>query len=306
MKCKLFRLVVVFYLLLTIISCKDEQEDIKFEKPCFFLNALEEGDFFVTKNNIAFLIHKDSLYFIAASEKGFTQDSFLLNFIKDDGSFFNADIVIAKNKFNKIFVDEYPKLNIFITPIDLSDYSGIRVVQYKRDINHKPINVWSEQIFTKSLAKGNNRYTNELDEFLEINFLNTMFKKDLKDGVFFENPFGFYVLLTKTNVYLITAKDKNLLSPIMLHLVKQDNTFENLSFKFNSKEIQTFLETPFDEWRIAKIQLPEVPYFKIRFGQYTSNGNLWAQEIWPNELWSNPLLKYNKELGKGLSNKSIK
>ncbi|WP_156950050.1 hypothetical protein [Maribacter antarcticus] len=77
----------------------------------------------------------------------------------------------------------------------------------------------------------------------------------------------------------------------MMHFILVDNTFKNYSFTFAKKEINT----SFENFRVAKINIPPGDFFKFRIGQYNSKGNIWAQEFSPTEAMANPLLKYNNE-----------
>lgn len=117
------------------------------------------------------------------------------------------------------------------------------------------------------------------------------FERDLKSGSFFKNSEHFYILLTEDVFYIISSDANNLSYKFMVHFVFKDNTFENHSFTFTEKEI----DTSFEDFRVAKINIPSGYFFKFRIGQYNSKGNVWAQEFSPTEAMANPLLKYNNE-----------
>ena len=139
-----------------------------------------------------------------------------------------------------------------------------------------------------------NKKNTELNEVFQkttSKLKESTFLVDLEQGSFFENPYGFYVLLTMEDLYIITSDTSNLCPKFMLHFIKEDNTFDNLSFVFSSKE----LITAFRNLKVAKIRIPPGDYRKLRMGQYTKEGNIWAQEFSPFEVRANPLLRYDNE-----------
>jgi hypothetical protein len=77
----------------------------------------------------------------------------------------------------------------------------------------------------------------------------------------------------------------------MMHFILEGNTFNNHSFTFAEKEINTF----YKNFRVAKINIPPGDFVTYRIGQFNVKGNIWAQEFSPTEAMANPLLKYNNE-----------
>src|SRR5690606_26585386 len=65
-----------------------------------------------------------------------------------------------------------------------------------------------------------------------------IFKEDLSKGIFFKNESGFYILITGESLYFITKDEKIIKDKIMLHFIREDGTFNNLSFQFKNKQIQ--------------------------------------------------------------------
>ncbi len=115
--------------------------------------------------------------------------------------------------------------------------------------------------------------------------------EDLENGSFFQNPHGFYVLLTTNDLIIFTKNTTDVTPKFMLHFIKENNTFDNYSFVFSDKE----LKTSFDSLKVARIRIPQNNFFKIRIGQYKSDENIWVQEFLPIEVRTNPLLKYANE-----------
>lgn len=283
---------IVFY----FASCKEKNTLSQKNENDNIIALLNKGDFFKATDELYFMVCEDKIVYFTFGADGFSTDKFMLHFIKEDGTFLNADFLAANASQFRIGKKKEQQLHAMEVPLTVADYKGIRTGQYRRDADGYPINIWATQIEKSTLGTGKNPYLNQLDGILGINVMAEQLNKDLAEGVFFQNPFGFYVLLGETDCYLITSKNTNIAPKIMLHYVRKDHSFENYSFQFESNEISKFLGSDLVEWRIAKVRSPKIEYHKIRFGQFNSNGNIWAQEVWPDELWSNPLLKYDGEL----------
>lgn len=117
------------------------------------------------------------------------------------------------------------------------------------------------------------------------------FDKDLKSATFFKNSNDFYILFTKEVLYIVSSDVRNLEDKFMMHFILEGNTFNNHSFTFAEKEINTF----YKNFRVAKINIPTGDFVTYRIGQFNVKGNIWAQEFSPTEAMANPLLKYNDE-----------
>lgn len=150
-------------------------------------------------------------------------------------------------------------------------------------------------IFIISGCKNDIKSLTHFTKQAETKIVKQDFINDLTHGKFYENPYGFYILLTHQDLYIITQDTTQIKEKFMLHFVKEDNSFDNHSFIYNSKRIKQVLPSPFNDLEIAQISLPKGDFFKIRMGQYNKKGNIWVQEIWPKEIMSNPILKYNNE-----------
>ncbi|MGW9684611.1 hypothetical protein [Flagellimonas sp. 2504JD1-5] len=258
--------------------------------------AFAQGDFFEATKDLSFVVFNDSVHYISTDPKGFNDNRFMFHLLNNDNTFKNFDFSATGKARSKKLAKTGHKVFLMSQALDLKSHEGFRTGQFSRDSLGNPINIWVKQISKKELGRGKHPYLSILDDYLGFSFLEEEFIKDLNQGTFYENPFGFYVLLTQNHIYLITTPKTTLEAPIMLHFVKEDYTFTNSSFNFSNHSIDTYLNGKFKDFRIAKVILPKINYSKIRFGQYTEKENIWVQEVWPKELWHNPLLKYNGEL----------
>jgi hypothetical protein len=124
-----------------------------------------------------------------------------------------------------------------------------------------------------------------------------VFRHHLTHGVFFETQREIYVLFYEKTCWVIRRKPGDGSNKFMLHFIDQDSRFDNYSFPMGPSAFEGCMEAPGGLW-IARIQLqrPFDSYRKIRVGQFTGDGNIWAQTLQVSRILENELLRYTDEL----------
>ncbi len=293
---------------LSILSCfvlfSCQQADVAREngKTNSLFELLIGSDFFKITEDLFLVIRNNELSYISTLENGFSDDSFMLHYIREDQTFINSDFLAKNVEQDSIVFENGKKWLVMNIQLEQTDYVGLRTGQYRRDSNGTTNNLWVKQLPKSDLGKGKFNYKDEVDKILDFSLQEEKFAQDLKTGVFFENPFGFCIVLVEKNLYMITPLEKEVKDKIMLHFVNEDYSFENRSFSFNNFRIDSYFKKSFKNIKVTKVQLPNTPYVKIRFGQFTPQGNKWTQEVLLKDLLSNPLLRYQGELSKEIIN----
>lgn len=295
---KLKYIVIVF---VCFISCKtNEEKDTK--KPNTTERAIEKallnGYFAQINEKMWFSIYQDNIFYFSTKPEGFTKDKFLLHFIKEDNSFDNNDFFKDKYVLSDSLKGAFSSLEIIKREFNVEPYRHIRTGQFKRNKDLSTTNNWVKVILVKDILESKENYSNQFTQILNKNLLNSDFIDDLNSGKFFKTKSDLYILLTDTNIFFIAINENAVKEGIMLHFIKskQDNTFKNLSFNFKDKEYQQFLEPPYSNLKIAKINIPFGDEYKIiRIGQYNLDGNIWAQRIELKDIYENGLLIYQNE-----------
>lgn len=281
-----------------LFSCKTNKKDnnIINSEERSIQRALLNGYYSQIDDNIGVAIYQNNIYYFSNSPNGFSNDKFLLHLIKKDNSFDNKDFLKEKYVLNDSLKGNFSSLDIVNRRINIESYESIRIGQFKRNEDLSTKNIWVKQVKIQDINDQKEQYLNQFSKVLNKNLLNIDFEEDLTFGTFFKTNSDFYVLVSDPNLFFIT-KDKNATKDkIMLHFIREDNSFKNLSFNFENKEYQQYLEQPYKNLKIAKINLPlEIEFQRIRIGQFNSNGNIWVQELIVEEILKNPLLKYNNE-----------
>jgi len=296
-----FKQILVVLILFSIISCKTENKNSKenitessFEKS--LKKELLKGFYTQINEDIGLLLFQNNIYYFNTSLNGFSNNKFLLHLIKQDNSFEAFDFFKDKYTVEDSLTPNFSNLEIIHRQVNFENYRGVRTGQFKRNPDGSTSNLWAKQVSIDDIFDKKESYKNQLKEEIGLNLLNENFLLALNHDVFFKNDFDFYILLNDLEIFLITAGNKNLDSKIMLHLVRQDNSFKNLSFDFRDKEYQMYLEEPFKELKIAKVDLTSDDTFsQIRIGQFNSGGNIWTQQFKIDDVFSNELLRYNGE-----------
>jgi len=291
------KLKYVVYIFVFFFSCQKKE---KKEKPINYIEhsikrSLLDGYFTKVNKNIGVSIYQDNIFIFSINKNGFSDDKFLFHLVSEDQSFDNYDFKKEKFLLNDSLKAGFSALSIIHRKIKIEDYRDIIIGQILTVKDKTTKNIWSKQISIENILKKQNKYLNEYKSILDNNILNSDFKSDLLFGKFFKIKSNFYMLLSHTNVYILTKKDI-INKDFMLHFVKSDNTFSNKSFNFDSQNHQIFLDHPYSKLHIAKIGIPnDDDFYKIRIGQFNEFGNIWAQEVIIDEIYNNELLKYNNE-----------
>lgn len=294
------KLKYVVGIFILILSCKPEIEKNIITKNLtehYIKQSLINGYFTKVSENVGVSIYQDNIFYFSTSPDGFSKNKFLLHLVKKNNDFDNVDFFKDKYLLNDSLKGKFSSLNIVQYKINLDSYESIRVGQFYRNDDTSINKEWSKQLKVQDILAAKEKYKNQYLSYINSNLLNDDFKKELEFGSFFKSKMSFYVLLSDTNIYFITKNEDLITEKFMLHYIMEDNSFINNSFNFNNKLYNPFLEQPFKEFKIAKMSLPFYEeFYKIRFGQYNSAGNLWTQTINLEEILSNELLTYKGEL----------
>lgn len=293
-KLKYFVLVFICF-----ISCKtNEEKDTKnpntTEKTIKL--ALLNGYFTQINEKMWVSIYQDNIFYFSTKPNGFSEDKFLLHLIKDDNTFINNDFVKDKYVLSDSLKGAFSSLEIIKRKINIEPYKFIRIGQFKRNEDQSTTNTWVKVIPVKDIMDFKEQYSNQFIQILNKNLLNNKFENDLVFGKFFKTKSDLYILLTDTNIFFIAKSENAIRENIMLHFIRQDDTFKNLSFNFDGHKYEQFLEPPYSHLKIAKINVPFGDEYKIiRIGQYNLDGHIWAQIIELKDIYENELLKYQNE-----------
>lgn len=284
------------------LSCETEEKKnvkaINFSEHSI-KQSLLNGYFTKVSENIGVSVYQDDIFYFSTNNDGFAKNKFSLHLIKNDNSFENHDFFKDKYLLNDSMKGIFAPLQIIRKKINFDAYSAIRTGQFFRNESSGTTNIWSKKIIVKDIIKTKQKYQNEFSSIIKHNLLDADFKKELEYGRFFKSKADFYILLSDSNIYFLTSKSKQIDEKFMLHFIRKDNTFINDSFDYNNRFHQQFLEQPYKDLQIARINLPIYEdFFKIRIGQFDSTGNIWHQTIILDEVYSNELLIYNNEFDK--------
>ena len=283
-----------------IISCSDNKVDTKEKstntKNDVLLNrALVNGYYTQLTDSIGLSVYNNKIYLLTGLKNGFSEDFFLLHFVKQDNTFFNKDFkkdeyLVASNLFNK-----FKRLSVIQLPTVNVDFNKIRIGQYNRLEDMTTRNIWVNEINVKEIKANNSHYYNQFEHLINKNLIQESFKLSLQFGSFFKNTQGFYILYGDSFIYIISKQNVVTEDKFMLHFIDKENNFVNKSFNLNKERFQDQLEPPYSNLNITRIPLPNDAFIKIRIGQFNRLGNIWAQQFSTEDILGNPLLKYNNE-----------
>lgn len=290
----------LFLILVSVYSCQDKEKQTKIDLSSTektLKRALLNGYYNQINENIGVSFYQNNLYMFSSNADGFSKDKFLLHLINQDGSFINKDFFKDGFLMNDSLSSAFSKVDVIQQNINFDQFKAIRIGQFKRNQDGSTSNSWAKEILIKDILNIANSYQNQLP--INTNLLNEDFKTDLRLGKFFKTKSDFYILLSDNNMFFITDKSKPIDEKVMLHFIREDNTFNNLSFKFEPLQYQQFLEKPYNNLKIVKMIVPVDDFYpKIRIGQFNENGNIWAQEFFFKDIYENKLLEYNNEFEK--------
>lgn len=287
----------IFFILLFLFSCQDTQKQTKTELSTAEKNlkrALANGYYSQINDDIGVSFYQNNIYFFSTNDQGFSDDKFLLHLINQDRSFVNNDFVNNGFSINDSLSNSFANIDVIQRTINYQKYKSIRIGQFKRNPDQSTSNIWAKEILVNDILNLKESYKNQLPT--NKNLVNEAFLKHLHYGKFFKSSSDFYILLSDDNMFFITNNNNAIKEKVMLHFIREDKTFNNLSFEFEPLQYQQFLEQPFKDLQIVKIHIPEDDYYpKIRIGQYNEDGNIWVQEFFVKDIYDNELLVYNNE-----------
>lgn len=258
--------------------------------------ALINGYFTEINDNIAVCFYQDNIFCFSKAENGFGQDEFMLHLIKNNNSFENNSFSKEKFIIEDTLKGRFSPLAIVKINANYASFKSVRIGQFRRHADNSTRNIWAKNILVKDILDAKQGYSNQFKFILNTNLINEDFENDLNFSAFFKTKAEFYILLSDTSIFFISKKKDIIFKKMMLHFLRDDNSFLNNSFDFGDHNYQYLLELPYSNFKIAKIDLPiQEDFDRIRIGQYNVDGNIWVQEIVLSEVYGNKLLKYNKE-----------
>lgn len=290
---------VVILLLFLAFSCENDEKAIQNTNNTLdkqISRALLNGYYTEIDDEKSIVFYQNKIFLINKSKEGFSEDKFMFHLIRKDLSFENRDFFKEEVVLPNDTLGIYSRLQILEKNSRIEPFDQIRLGQFVRGSDNDIINLWTFQEKTKNLIGPSKTYKNELKGLINKNIIYEDFLKILEHGKFFKTLNGFHVLLLDDQFFLFANDQNNLIDKFMLHLVRDDNSFENLSFMFDDKSVEFLLEPPFNKYKIAKVIIPINETFnRIRIGQFNDSGNLWVKEFKFDWILSNSQLKYNNE-----------
>lgn len=280
----------IFFSCAKEINIDDNQSEMQHTR--VVSKALYDGYYKQLEDHIGLSVYNGKAFLLINKDDTLIENFALwLSFDSDiESNGMNKEIVILR----KISVTGFGNLKIISGKIQSDEYKSLRVGRVtERDT------LWGAEISHKEITKSASVYGNEFQGIIGRNVIEGEFEKDLQTGVFFKNESGFYILIGEESIYFIASGNKKNNSNIMLHFLRENNTFINLSFLFKNKRIDRLLSSKYSNLIIAKVEVPrKIKYSKIRIGEFNSDGNLWLKILDINSIKNNKLLRYNEEFKK--------
>lgn len=255
-------------------------------------SALIKG-YFIQEKGISICIYQNTIYLLTDAKTGFDNNKFLLHYIDSDRNFLNRDFYKNNYEVNDSLFTKYKNLRVLKIPLLEGDFESIRIGQFVRNENNQTNNIWAKEIGFNDINNRKSFYKNELNELLPFHLLKNSFEHSLLHNTFFKTSENLYILYENDFIYFIAPNEFPTKNKFMLHFINEENTFLNHSFFFEQFEFQNYIEK---EVKIARVPIPSHKnFYKIRIGQFNSDGNIWAQEFIPEKLNANPILRYDGE-----------
>jgi hypothetical protein len=271
----------IICLLIVFLCCKENKDRInsnetKLDKKIdiAFANVYRER----INQDFSFMIYKNDFFY-------FINKNINKNYSRSVNDFYLPDNLIKHKDFlaihHKLIESQWLSIN---TKAFFNEKCIIENIIKKRQIKPEK----SHQLCNKIMS--------QLTMSTSYSQISNCFLNDLENGKFFKTIEDFYILLVENAVYIIKYKQLNTQNKFMLHFVRKDNSFLNMDFYFMDKSIQEHLQYPFNNYKIAKIDISELnKYCRIRVGQFNNKGNIWAKEIDLKDVFDNELLIYQNE-----------
>lgn len=254
--------------------------------------ALTKG-FYIQENEMGISVYQNTIYLLTNTNKGFDGNKFLLHYIDSARNFVNKDFYKNQYQIPDSLLFKFKNLNVIKIPLLKGEYESIRIGQFKRDKYNKTQNIWAREIHLDDFKNRKFVYKNQLSDLISYNLLKENFEMSLKQNTFFRTSQNLYILYEDDLIYFLAPNNLPIEDKFILHFINEENTFLNYSFYFEEFQFQEYLEK---DILIARVPTPNFKsYYKIRIGQFNSEGNLWVQEFLPEKLKTNPLLRYDGE-----------
>lgn len=290
----------LFFLLYLFLSCQSSEKKggVNYKIAQTKLDvAFVNGYFEKVQDKTYVLINKNTIYYFFEERDEFMRYKVMLHMIKKDNTFDNVDFFPTNKRISQLANTDADNFDTISINFESKGFVGLRTGQFKRTENGSAKNIWVKQIqFSKISATGNNLAKERFLKAIGLNSLRNHFEISLHNGSFYRNAFGFYVLLTENELFLITEKEVASKNKMMAHLIKENGDFDNLSALFSGKWYCKCVADEKGDLVVYRVVLPELESFKkLRLGEFNDNGNIWVQELYLNEVHSNKLLRYNNE-----------
>jgi|GEM_PF-5108446 len=254
--------------------------------------ALTKG-YFLLEKEIGISVYQNTIYLLTNINHGFDSDKFLLHYIDSSRNFINKDFYKNQHQIPDSLLSKFKNLSVIKIPMIKGNYESIRIGQFKRDESNKTQNIWAREIQIRDVENRTSVYKNQFSDLISNNLLKESFERSLNHSTFFKTSQNLYILYEEDFIYFLAPNNFPVQEKFILHFINKKNTFLNYSFNFEEFQLQDYLEK---DILIARIPTPTFnSYYKIRIGQFNSEGNIWVQEFVPEEIKKNPLLRYNGE-----------
>ncbi|MBA4745341.1 MAG: hypothetical protein H2058_08785 [Muricauda sp.] len=292
--CFLFALVCLF------LSCQSPEKKSEVNHKIVQTEldeAFVNGYFEKGQDETYVLINKKSIYYFFKEREEFLRYKVMLHMIKKDNTFDNLDFFPNHQRISQLTKTGFGDFDTISIKFESKGFVGIRTGQFKRTENGGSKNIWAKQIqFSEISTNSNNPAKEKFLKTIGMNSLRNHFAMRLHTGSFYRNTFGFYVLLSKNELFMITPKEVAAKNKMMVHLIKENGDFDNLSGLFSNKWYCKCANSEEGELIVYRVVLQDLGSFeKLRLGEFNDYGNKWVQELYLNEVFSNKLLRYNNE-----------
>ena len=293
------RLLILVMVLSTCLSCERRNSTTQSsitEGELFIRKGLLNGHFQKIDKDKYLAIYENSLWLISDAPGGFSKDKFVFELSAKGGDGISPVLNIEQTRLDAVSLGSFRDLEILFYEWGQKEYDQLYLGQIRRSQDSNDT-LWQTRVNLNNARMRPNQYNNELAKSTGINLRQSEFQRLLFEGVFFTINKKFYVLISQDAIYLINENRESTADKMMLHFIRENNEFVNKSFNFSSREYQNFLEEPYLNLLIAKVNIPgELENFpKIRLGQYNEKGNIWVQVLDTKEILSNELLRYQSE-----------
>jgi hypothetical protein len=291
---------IVFLISLTHNSCRQDrifdQGTNKTPKHSRLYSKLIENPLIPLNSEFSVFIDTDTLYLLNFLPDREATLRFQFHIVNEDGTFINQDFDPQKFIVTPEKTKELIGIKIRKIPLPNKFFNHIRLGQYSRQAGRIEKKWQSNVSRNQLLGNGKQRCENRISDKQKILY-QKIFQQHLDEGVFVEVQYGINVLFRGKKIWLITQNNSQETPNFMLHLIKENGDFDNLSFSVKESTFTECLGLHLNDRYITLLNLEKdyEYYNSIRIGQFNNNGNLWAETLKIDRLSENVLLRYQGE-----------